>query len=58
MTKVTNPPKDKVFSIKCDEYLLNAFKETCVQNDRTASQIMRDFMREYVKQHKQGTLRL
>lgn len=50
--------KTKMFSVKCDEYLLKAFKEACEGNDRTASQIVRDFMREYVKKNRQGELKL
>lgn len=39
----------KLFTAKVDEDLLNAFKSACEQNDVTASQVIRHFMREYVK---------
>lgn len=39
----------KLFTAKVDEDLLTAFKNACEQNDTTASQAIRQFMREYVK---------
>lgn len=39
----------KLFTAKVDEDLLNAFKSACEQNDVTASQVIRHFMREYVQ---------
>lgn len=50
--------KDKMFSMKCEANLLKTFKEVCESNDRTASQTVRDFMREYIKKHRQGELKL
>lgn len=36
--------------------LKSAFEEACARNDRTASQVLRDLMRDYVKKNAQGDL--
>lgn len=48
--------KDKTFSIRVDENLLKAFHDVAQSNDKPSSQLIRDFMREYIKKHqnKQG----
>lgn len=46
----------KLFTAKVDEDLLNAFKQACEQNDTTASQAIRHFMREYVQKTGQPDL--
>lgn len=51
MTKDT-----KLFTAKVDEDLLRAFKYACDNQDTTASQAVRAFMREYVRKHGQGDL--
>jgi metal-responsive CopG/Arc/MetJ family transcriptional regulator len=39
--------------VRADENLINAFHAAATSNDRTSSQLIRDFMREYVKKHGQ-----
>lgn len=51
MTKDT-----KLFTAKVDEDLLRAFKYACDNQDTTASQAVRAFMREYVRKHGQADL--
>lgn len=48
--------KDRLFTAKVDEHLLNAFKGACANQDITASQAVRAFMRDYVNKHGQGDL--
>jgi len=36
--------------------LKSAFEDACKRNDRTASQVIRDFIRDYTKQNAQGEL--
>lgn len=48
--------KDKMFTAKVEENLLNAFKHACENQDITASQAVRAFMREYTKKHGQADL--
>ena len=42
--------KDKLFTAKVDENLLKAFKHACENQDTTASQAVRAFMRDYVQE--------
>lgn len=37
--------------IKCPESLREAFAEAASANDQTASQLIRQFMRDYIKKH-------
>ena len=48
--------KTKMFTAKVDENLLKAFKHACQNQDTTASQAIRAFMREYVRKHGQADL--
>lgn len=48
--------KDKVLNVRADANLIEAFKHAASNNDRTVSQLIRDFMREYVKKHGQTDL--
>lgn len=48
--------KDKLFTAKVDESLLKAFKDACSNQDTTASQAVRAFMRAYAREHGQGDL--
>ncbi|WP_197708953.1 hypothetical protein [Psychrobacter sp. YP14] len=50
---MTEPTK-KMFTAKVDENLLKAFKYACENQDTTASQAVRAFMREYVRKHGQA----
>lgn len=60
MTKGTKmntfPSKDKSFTIRLDENLLKTFQTVAKANDRPAAQLIRDFMREYIKKNRQGDL--
>lgn len=53
---VMNDTKDKLFTAKVEENLLNAFKSACENTDTTASQAVRAFMRDYTKKHGQADL--
>lgn len=48
--------KDKLFTAKVEENLLDAFKHACENQDTTASQAVRAFMREYAAKHGQADL--
>jgi antitoxin component of RelBE/YafQ-DinJ toxin-antitoxin module len=41
---------------RIDADLKRAFEEACTRNDRTASQVLRDLIRDYVKKNAQGDL--
>lgn len=45
--------KKRLFSIQAEDDLLTSFKAACEANDLTQSQVLRSFMREYVKSNKQ-----
>jgi antitoxin component of RelBE/YafQ-DinJ toxin-antitoxin module len=51
-----NTTKDKLFTAKVEENLLDAFKSACENQDTTASQAVRAFMRDYAKKHGQADL--
>ena len=53
---IMTEPKTKMFTAKVDENLLKAFKHACENQDTTASQAVRAFMREYVRKHGQADL--
>lgn len=46
----------KMFTAKVDEDLLKSFKYACENQDTTASQAVRAFMRDYVRKHSQADL--
>ena len=48
--------KTKMLTAKVDENLLKAFKYACENQDTTASQAVRAFMRDYVRKHGQADL--
>lgn len=50
---VMQPNKDKLFTAKVDEATLSAFKYACETQDTTASQAVRRFMKDYIKNHGQ-----
>lgn len=52
----TNKEETKLFTCKVEENLLNSFKGSCENQDTTASQAVRAFMREYVRKNGQGDL--
>ena len=53
---IMTEPKTKMFTAKVDEDLLKAFKYACQNQDITASQAVRAFMREYVRKNGQAKL--
>ncbi len=48
--------EQKTFPVRVDKALLEAFQFACKNNDQTASQVVRAYMREYVKKHGQQDL--
>lgn len=48
--------KEKLFTAKVEEDLLQAFKHACKNQDTTASKAVRDFMRDYTKKYGQAKL--
>lgn len=48
--------KEIAFTIRVEPALKDAFLSAAQSQDRTASQLLRDFMRDYVKKHGQRDL--
>lgn len=48
--------KETTYGIRLPENLLKTFEATARGNDRTGAQLVRDFMREYIKKNAQGDL--
>jgi len=48
--------KEKRLNVRAEAHLIDAFVAACAANDRTASQLIRDYMREYVKKYGQTDL--
>ena len=48
--------KETGFTLRIDQALKDAFVSTAKSQDRTASQVLRDFMRDYVKKNGQADL--
>ncbi|MEO0822215.1 MAG: plasmid-related protein [Pseudomonadota bacterium] len=48
----------RFMNFQVDDELRQAFLAACRAQDRTGSQVLRDFMRDYVRKHGQGTLPL
>lgn len=47
---------EEIIRARIDEDLKKAFDQACKKNDRTASQIIRDLIKEYVRKNAQGDL--
>jgi len=45
--------EQKRLNVRVDAHLVDAFLAVAAANDRTASQLVRDFMREYVRKNGQ-----
>jgi len=45
-------PKESVFTLKLEPDLRRAFVAVVQANDQTASQVVRDLMREYIDRHR------
>jgi len=48
------PNKDKGLRIRVDQELREEFLATCHAEDKPASQVLREFMREYVRRGRQA----
>ena len=48
--------KDVAFKIRVEEELRKEFIEICRAEDMTAAQVVRQFMRQYIKQHQASAL--
>jgi hypothetical protein len=46
--------KDVAFKIRIQSELRQEFVETCSAQDRSAAQVIREFMRSYISQHYAG----
>ena len=57
MTEAKNVTKVQM-TLRVDRDLLTAFQNIAKDNNRTASQLVRDYMMNYVKKHGQGDLSL
>ena len=51
-----NAEEEVTVTLRCPAMLRDAFDRACAANDRTKSQVLRDFMREYVQKQQQGKL--
>lgn len=47
---------EEIIRARIPTELKKSFEEACKQNDQTCSQVLREFMRHYVKQNAQGDL--
>ena len=47
---------EATFTFRVDDALKSEFAQAAKARDRTGAQLLRDFMREYVKRHAQGDL--
>ena len=45
------------FNMRVGRTLVEQFKKAAKENNRTASQLLRDCMIDYVKEHRQSTLK-
>jgi len=48
--------RSEIIRARIEPSLKHAFEKVCAAQDRTSSQIMRDMIRDYVKQHAQADL--
>lgn len=53
---MNKPNNDSTFTCRVDKDLCDTFKKLAKDNNRTASQLVRDFMEHYVKKKGQGDL--
>lgn len=54
----TNAKKEAVIAFRIDDHLAKAFKEIAQANNRNQSLLLRDYVIDYVKKHRQGNLPL
>ena len=55
--KMKKQNKDTVFNIKVESDIKNRFVAVAKENDETASQLIRKFMKEYLIKHSQKTMK-
>lgn len=55
MRRGTQQTKDSIFNLRIDPALKAAFTAATDAEDKPASQVLRDFMRAYVKRHERLT---
>jgi len=55
MARTTENPKESSFNLRIDSALKSAFTEAAAAADRPAAQLVRDFMRFYVRRRARGT---
>ena len=48
--------KTSRYELQLPEYLKKNFQAVAKQNDRNPSQLIREFMKDYIKKHSQGDL--
>lgn len=62
MTETAQKPKqtkkrnESTMTIRVDKDLSTTFQNVAKDNNRTASQLVRDYMQNYIKKHGQGDL--
>lgn len=62
MTETAQKPKqikkrnEGTMTIRVDKELSTTFQNVAKDNNRTASQLLRDYMQNYIKKHGQGDL--
>jgi antitoxin component of RelBE/YafQ-DinJ toxin-antitoxin module len=56
MADKKTPTKKGQLLIRMDEGLKTTFQNVCKNNDDDASKVIRRFMREYIRENKQGGL--
>ncbi len=54
MPRTSQHPKDTSFNLRIDPVLKAAFTAAAEAEDKPAAQLVRDFMRAYVKQHERA----
>lgn len=58
---MTTSSKDKDiyhYTLRVERDVAKAFNEIAKENERTGSALLRQFMKEYIKKHKQQSLKL
>lgn len=53
---MTQQTQEKTVTLKVDRDLADSFKRVAKANNRNQSQLIRDFMQQYVKKNGQGDL--
>jgi len=56
-TKKMSNEEQTTFNMRVGRTLVEQFKKAAKENNRTASQLLRDCMIDYVKEHRQSTLK-